>query len=305
MSTIPLTFHQFPLLPPEIRTIIWQDSLPGLDNPAIYIWKPGCWIPRNLTSAEQQTNTHGPKAKKIFWEHRHLTPVEVPIPLAHINAEAREIGIGWARKLGFQRYTIEGRGEVFARLFDPTRDILFVPRELVEEFDAELEYRCAAPDVAGRIVGALVDVERIAVAGGTLEFQGCSIPPEMSWYMMPTQGLRAFSKLKALFFVVGEQPGGLNGSVEYAEDTIMSVQPRWEIDEVDGENLFWNIQEKRFDVVNGEAAAYRELYQRIEATCAWACENLPVGLETKVEARPVLAVREGYGDYVIPPPPKH
>lgn len=294
MSTNHLTFHPFPLLPPELRTKIWHDALPDHDNPAIYTWKPGCWIPRNLTSAEQQTNTHGPKATKIFWEHRYLTPVEVPIPLAHVSAEAREIGINWARKRGFQRCTVEGRGDVFARPFDPTRDILFVPRGLVEEFDAELEYRCAAPDVAGRVVGALVDVERIAVAGGTLEFQGCYIPPEVSWYMMPTQGLRVFSKLKALFFVIGEQPGNLDGSVEYAEDTITSVEPRWEIGEVDGERLAWNIQEMRFDVVKSKSAANQELYQRIEATCVWASENLPAECEIGVEARPVFAVRVGH-----------
>lgn len=293
MSTIPLSFHSFALLPPELRIKIWQNALPDHDNPAIFTWKPGCWIPRNLTATEQKTNTYGPRAAKISWEHRHLTPVEVPIPLGRVNSEARAIGISWAHQRGFRQYPLEGRGHVFGRPFDPTRDILFVPRHLVEEFDSELEYRCAGPDVAGCVVGALVDVERIAVDGGTLEFQDCNIPPAVSWYMLPTQGLRAFSKLKALFFVIGEQPGD-SIDIEYAGEMLTSVRPRWEIEDVKGEHLAWNVQEKRFDVMDDENVANKDLYQRIEATCAWACNNLARGRDTGFEARPVFAVQPGH-----------
>lgn len=118
MASAPSTFHHFPDLPAELRISIWHHALQEIDKPALYTYKEGCWD-------AQDEHPHGPV--KINIQHEKLTPVEVKIPIAHVNREARDIATSWALKAGMKRHYIPHKEcHIFARIFDPERDILYL-----------------------------------------------------------------------------------------------------------------------------------------------------------------------------------
>ncbi|KAF7892034.1 hypothetical protein EAF00_008336 [Botryotinia globosa] len=121
-TTSPSTFPLFSSLAPELRTKIWQDSLPSVLPPALYFYKRGCWQPRILPNLTQVTTTE----LNLEFRHDLLDNIHVQTPLLFVNHEARKITLIWAHSHG-----IEICGDpICPRLsfpFNPVRDILYLP----------------------------------------------------------------------------------------------------------------------------------------------------------------------------------
>ncbi|KAJ5155405.1 hypothetical protein N7492_008208 [Penicillium capsulatum] len=195
------------------------------------------------------------------------------LPPAQVNSEVRNSAVSWARERGVVSYYPRDKVLVFARRFDPTRDTIYIRHDQVMEPDEELDLLCKGPYFDAYIAGAQSKVERTALPAGVLNMFMDGLVPELAYCGIPSHGMRASSKSKELFLVVGEQPVGM----EYSGDTITPVQPRWELGEGDGERFGWNSFERRFDTMD-ETLMSRELRLNIETTCPWGWEDMN-GLE--------------------------
>jgi hypothetical protein len=126
------TFHLFPRLPPELRVMIWRESLPEQDAPALFFYKKGCRLATDAEKTDENDETEDDTFSLSF-HHYVFEHVPVRIPLASVNYEARSIALAWVRQQGIQTVFCEERQcHVFVRAFDPTRDAIYVSRETLE-----------------------------------------------------------------------------------------------------------------------------------------------------------------------------
>lgn len=278
MASAPSTFHHFPDLPAELRISIWHHALQEHDKPALYTYKEGCWTPRSKPP-------HIPI--KLHFQHEKLTPVEVKIPIAHVNQEARDIATSWGLKQGIERHYIPHKEcYVFARVFDPDRDVLYMSAEQMSKYNNEIDTWFGGEYGDGFVLENISwDVCRLALPAETVDTDGWNRYGQGEWFMLPREGLETFDHLEEVYFVLGPQPEYLGPGIEIAE-------PRWSLEEVESRGLGWDGSTERFLIGEDEQPARREFYERVAAACkwvnselTWACEYAPL------EARPVFVVR--------------
>lgn len=280
MGSAPSTFHHFPDLPAELRISIWHHALQEIDKPALYTYKEGCWD-------AQDEHPHGPV--KINIQHEKLTPVEVKIPIAHVNREARDIATSWALKAGMKRHYIPHKEcHVFARIFDPERDILYLfGGEISEYYDEMDNWLCGGYGDELLIGNISLDVRRVALPAKTVDTIERKQEIMDPWFLSPTKGLKVFRRLKEVCFVLGPQP-------EYFGPAKEIVEPGWDLEEVEsrGLGLRWDGSRKRFEIGEDEHPARRKRYERVGVVCQWVSEKLVKRCDSdRIEARPVFVVR--------------
>ncbi|KAF7545090.1 hypothetical protein G7Z17_g9434 [Cylindrodendrum hubeiense] len=204
------SFPQFDRLPPEIRRLIWDFTLPH-DGPALclYRWR---WYAQFVDPYGEINEFEGVDRRAF---------IEVPMPIAlFVCREAREAANAWiaARHLTM-RFREETQGDILVREWDRERDPVYVPRNKWEDFCNFDEYW----DDGAREMGAAI--KHLAVPAFTGYFSIGTLAGLLDW--MPN--------LRTLYIVWAElpairkslavrPPGGMAGELHDAE-----VQPRWEM----------------------------------------------------------------------------
>ncbi|TGO44486.1 hypothetical protein BCON_0510g00010 [Botryotinia convoluta] len=168
-TTSPSTFPLFSSLALELRTQIWQESLPSEFPPALYFYKKGCWQPRIFTESDpgycdevsEQFSTEDLN-RNFEFRYDLLDNIEIQTPLLFVNHEARKITLTWARRHG-----IEICGDpLFPRLslpFNSVRDILYVSADQWDELFIEPHDRSSEEDMIDLTHGIFNEVKRLAV----------------------------------------------------------------------------------------------------------------------------------------------
>ncbi len=203
----PLTFHSFPLLPPELRQQIWHHALPAA-TPALVTYKRGCWRPRSLAAPDPAYSPSPAANNRVLeFQHARLAPVAYDVPLALVSSEACRVVAAWAVARGAR----PAEPGVYARRFDAGRDVLFVLPGGWEDFLSECDGRVERLAFLGLGVGRVrAEVRFLAIyEAGWMRYE-----------MLPAAGrlVQGFAGIEALVLVLGEtktrELGGGNESCE-------------------------------------------------------------------------------------------
>lgn len=181
--------------------------------------------------------------------------VQVDIPnLVFVNSEARAVTMQWARARGIStRYRRETRGHVFARKFDPDRDVLYVSRDKWEEF-CDLPFDETAEEMATSIrhlgLPAFTAYYSFADLGGDLMHHFVNLETLSAvWGLLPDiryskDKLLPRKKMRLLGAGLDSEDGtGTDTGVDAVtgepreERIAVEVQPRWELEIEDQETV--------------------------------------------------------------------
>ncbi|KAL3444168.1 hypothetical protein BJX65DRAFT_311134 [Aspergillus insuetus] len=150
-------FHLFPHLPTELRLQIWQDALPATlgTGSAVFPYKKGCWGPRHLTPGDPEYDSlHEDLNLNFEFDHTLLDPLEICLPLFHVNHEARSVALQWIQQQNLTtRFDKQKNELVFLRLFNADTDTLYVSRTQWHDFICEPLERPFEEDLVERHLG--------------------------------------------------------------------------------------------------------------------------------------------------------
>lgn len=178
-------FPLFPLLPTELRLQIWREALPPPISQPLYYYEKGCWGPRHLTETDPD---YDPNNDEHNWclEFRcsRLNPLEVDVPLFHVNQEARRSVSSWIQEHGLAiRFSREKQSLVFFRSFDPERDVLFVSEDRWDDFHAEPFDRMFEPDLENKNLSCFAPAfRRLAVPSTVITKEPRALGELFHWY---------------------------------------------------------------------------------------------------------------------------
>jgi hypothetical protein len=299
-------FHLFTSLAPELRDQIWRAALPDEVRPVLYFYKKGGWCPRRLLPSDERYNPETNELNVNF-EFRHdlLDAVQLEIPLFFVNREARNIALAWIREhnIDIRVYAYKyGQlpSPVFVSPFDPIYDALYIALDKWDEFLCEPDDRCFQPDMVEQFIHVQpADITRIAmpealfrgegeVAVALAELMVITIPFSFLYlYFSDLRKLqdRFFGQLQVLFIMV-DTPLDLQ-----ATNNGMKIQPRWELENIEGGAFFWNHDRGRFDFNENGYAIDEALYKLMEEINKSLGEELVKNSIRSFEVRPVFAVR--------------
>lgn len=122
----PCYFLLFQRLPLELRTLIWNMALPDAsqDKPAIFFHDNRFMRPWEAPAGHEAYCPGG-----INWYSRYfyeeMDPVQVAMPIAHVNREARQVACSQAGELGYVLSQRKNTPPVFSRGMDRGKDILY------------------------------------------------------------------------------------------------------------------------------------------------------------------------------------
>ncbi|OAA58284.1 hypothetical protein ISF_06823 [Cordyceps fumosorosea ARSEF 2679] len=153
-------FTLFPRLPTEIRLQIWRIALePEPPGPVLFPFKSGCWQPRRLTPADPHFDPVRDELNlTLEFRHELLDEVFFHVPLYSVNQEARSVAWPYIASQNLRRRSSHDDDDDdascrFARRFDPSRDVLLLPRAEAERaLLSESLDRLFEPDLTGRDV---------------------------------------------------------------------------------------------------------------------------------------------------------
>ncbi|KAF7917183.1 uncharacterized protein EAE98_010288 [Botrytis deweyae] len=219
ITTTPSTFPLFSSLALELRTQIWQESLPWEFPPALYFYKKGCWQARIFTESDpgycnEVSEQFGTEDLNRNLEFRYdlLDNFHVQTPLLFVNHEARKITLTWARSHG-----IEICGDpLFPRLslpFNTVRDILYLPAAEGFDFFMEPHNRASEEGMTNLTHGVFNEVKRLAVPESGLK----------AYFVMASfNGFSKYYNIEALYVIINTRLGLCS------IDDDLHVQSRWE-----------------------------------------------------------------------------
>ncbi|ESZ93674.1 hypothetical protein SBOR_5940 [Sclerotinia borealis F-4128] len=270
------TFPQFMSLALELRNQIWQDALPKKFEPALYFYKKGCWQPLHITELDQDPEYDPENSEhNLRLEFRHdLLDGRVNTPLVSVNHEARDIAVAWAHKHDLTIKDNQGH-PIFARPFNPERDVLYVSPSELEEFCLEATYRPFEPDMVNRNYSIRSFVKNLAISEQTWREQ-----IGIDYLIEP---LEAFP-LRVLVIVIDAPPelqGVYNG---------LGIQPRWEVQTQGGEYM-WALGEDQFRFHGSQYAGKEDLYRLTEDRGTRLAEELNAHDFPSFEVQPALVTR--------------
>ncbi|KAK0613655.1 hypothetical protein B0T14DRAFT_283249 [Immersiella caudata] len=126
------TFHPFPRLPLELRQMVWEAAVPPDFGRCVFRWRPGCWELVTASPGDSDSDSDdGSLPQLAVYNVMNLGPLEIPLPLAHVNREARQIAHAWIRR---NKCTLRSQDPIAVREFDWQQDAVFVPTQHWDEF---------------------------------------------------------------------------------------------------------------------------------------------------------------------------
>ncbi|KAF7950085.1 hypothetical protein EAE96_007385 [Botrytis aclada] len=242
-TTSPSTFHHFSSLALELRTQIWEESLPSEFLLALYFYKRGCWQPRIFTESDPSyydgvCEHYSTEDLNRNFEFRYdlLDNIHFQTPLLFVNHEARKITLTWARRHG-----IEICGDpLFPRLsrpFNPVRDILYVSADQLDELFIEPHDRSSEEDMIDLTHGIFNEVKRLAVPESMLG---------VYFSMATSDGLSDHFYIEVLYIIINT-PLDLR-----SVDDDLHVQSRWECENFQLCTFLLNSNKSAFELKESE-----------------------------------------------------
>lgn len=277
MTTTDPTFPIFSRLPPELRNRVWIEALPAKDPPALFIYKQDCWAPRWVYSHEEG---YIPGEDNLYLEFRHeqLEPVEVDIPLAFVNREARSIAFTWAKDQGIGILVRHnGRNPTFTRRFQRTYDAMYIPYDKWHGAIQGPLDRIFQPDLMGQLSRPGLGLTHMAIPEALLRASPSFLIGLFDWY----------HQVQVLYVIVGEkldlQLGGEG----------VKVQQRWELDHKGAKGYVWDAESAKFNPEGDKFLGDQALYWLVDEALTMLSEEFTRVPEVKrhFEIRPVFAVR--------------
>lgn len=217
------TFHLFPRLPPELRVMIWRESLPEQDAPALFFYEKRCWLATDAEKTDENDETEDDTISLSF-HHYGLEHVQVRIPLASVNYEARSIALTWVHQQGIQTVFCEERQcHVFVRAFEPTRDAIYVSRATLEYtfFFQECEICINKLYDDGSRAHTTPDIQPVVLPATILDidYQARGLSELFLWK----------KNIRSIFFIVGSPPSLERDAERGNSGMSLALNRRWEL----------------------------------------------------------------------------
>lgn len=266
-------FSSFRKFPAELRTHIWQQLLREDDGPALLPYKPGCLELRNASKVDSGlSRTITMLCTDIDAEL--LDKTQVALPLARVNREARDITLSEMRRnQHVSELPLYGDHccSVFARLFEPGRDVLYIEADKANRFSRdpfELAMRQQRPIMIES------SITQLALPGAFFRsLEGSTFKSIM----------RAAPHAHMVLVVVGEQPQW--------KDNGLKVQRRWVVRDAGDYRLSWSSGPGHQGFKVGQGCQDIAEFEWIKDTCDnWPPKSLDLNA---FEIRPVYATRQG------------
>lgn len=212
------SFPQFERLPPEIRRLIWDATLPiDDDGPALCLfgWR---WYIQFFDANNEMEEFKGVD---------HQPYIQVPMPAAvFVCREAREVVGPWMVKRNLtMRLREETQGHILVREWDREKDPVYVSLDLWEEFKSLQE------DWDDGIEELGASITHLALPAFTAYFSIETLSILLEW--MPN--------LLCLYIIWGELPVPRTSRIARPPNAPeghryeVEVQPRWELEAEDSE----------------------------------------------------------------------
>lgn len=276
------TFHPFLRLPPELRVIIWRESLPEQDVPALFFYKKGSWLATDAEKTNENDETEDDTISLSF-HHYVLEHVPVRIPLASVNYEARSIALAWVREQGIQAVFCEKRQcYVFVRPFDPTRDAIYVSRATWDDFCQEVEVCIDELSDDGSLAHTISDVQHVVLPATILdnEFYASHLS-ELFWWNM---------NIRSISFIIGTPPS-LEMDAERENSGMSTVMDRrWELRGGHDKAYIWDEKRNKFRRNRHAWVGGKRLYNAIEYASSELASQIGHELASDFRIQPVYVV---------------
>lgn len=264
-SLDPSIFPQFLRLPVELRIQIWRQALPNMDRLALYFLRNECW------KLEWIHCEHEEMSLTFGFHGELLSPIQIDIPLAFVNHEARQACLLWIHEQGMEvRFCKERQRLVFTCPFDENRDVVYLHDS--DDFDFH-PYNILYPlDIEERSVSIFKKTLRLAVPEKLLRTELEKLVELVEWFTVIT-----------LFVIVDSPP-----DLHLEPDT--ELQRWWQLKDSGRDALAWDLESSRFDLRprDGQDSVSRHMDQINQllgpGLSRWKHEAF--------EIRPVLAIRK-------------
>ncbi|RAK79288.1 uncharacterized protein BO72DRAFT_40844 [Aspergillus fijiensis CBS 313.89] len=264
-------FFKFSYLPAELRTQIWEDSLPQKLGRPIYRWKEGCW---QLSPCDPTTGAGQPT---LEFRHTLLQNVRMDLPQGFVNREARTIALRWLQRQG-ATITVDPAQQplTVARVFDPIHDALYISSGASEDYlHFILEPFERLEELEGQSVTTIPPAVRQIALARELFVNSAGLFHDI---------FRHFQHIQTVY-VIEDVPPDLEQPLE---DTL---QDWWELERTTGVRISWDFTRDRFTRPLSDAADDQRLWALLNRASVGLRRQFPPELQDVFEVYPVVAVR--------------
>lgn len=202
-----------------------------------------------------------------------MLDVNVELPIAYVNQEARSIALAWAQKHGFKPQRRKDQYLGFVRPFDVDRDALYLGPHQLEECFYEVFNALMAPEMENIPVSCGCAVKTLAISEKVARD-----PETLSWLREVVD--MCMMNVKELLVIVGSSDSDFEEAIR---------QRRFGFTSAPMDELSWNKETRRFKF---EAEEFDDLYG--DRTLSRFVENShgDLDFEHGFKIRPILAVQE-------------
>ncbi|PYI01948.1 hypothetical protein BO78DRAFT_423071 [Aspergillus sclerotiicarbonarius CBS 121057] len=263
-------------LPPEIRVMIWEATLPEINIYCLYFYEHGYWSSRPLIPGDPDYNPYNPEDRvQARFFHNRPGGLLYFISILFVNRECREIALRWIRRNNLHLRYING-GVMAVRPCNPPSDTLYVPWDQWDEFSHEpAEQTALQLDSAHWFTdGTCRNFTRLALPVEVLERDMNGLAEILSWY----------SEIESVFVVVNNADLQPNlGPVR------IIVELRWELEKVCDARLVWVKDRETFEWWDCRSGDER-IVQVMERAGRRLAVTMKDRLVSRFEIQPALAV---------------
>ncbi|KAF2876937.1 hypothetical protein BDV95DRAFT_601348 [Massariosphaeria phaeospora] len=151
-ATDTTVFPLFSALAAELRNQIWQEALPkNMKEPTLGLFKAGSW------------RIQGAEPDLLLGFCCDSLNVDVEMPLAFVDHEARSIALAKIREHGLAIRARRNQYPILVRPFKPTVDALYVSLSALTNILVDLVDRTFEPDLIERLVEFRLPIEKSAM----------------------------------------------------------------------------------------------------------------------------------------------
>lgn len=269
-TNIPM-FHWFSRLPVELRIQIWREALPRKDEPALFFFRKECSTLEPDSETDESNYPENSHLEFIFHEEL-LDPIQVDVPLAFVNREARGVALPWIHEQGIKLRFCEGRlHPVHARPFDARRDVVYIndSKDIAYPIERRLE-----EDVLDINVSCDFHPLHIALPETVLLTEiHCLLELLESYEVI-------------VLYIIVDSPDDLH------LDSHAKVQRLWQVKDSNGHLLQWDYEHGRFNVRAGDNTGENSVSKHIDQINQLLSATLSQGHARPFDIRPVYAIRK-------------
>lgn len=257
-----MAFSLFPNLSPELRIQIWNYAL--LEEKESSEKAVGRCFHLLLT-----------RVKNSPWYSNILDNIQIEIPLAFVNHEARDVALCWIHEQDIKvRANNNTQPYILTCEFDPMCDTLYVPLDKKPDFLNEYRQTTRWRGLGGQGFYYSVRSKLTYIAIPEALLEDADISDEM---------FQNFFDPKVHFIIANTQPD--------FEDNGMKVQQQWNLETFQGMCVSWDIEQRKFEWKTGNVIDGDALHKRMEGAIEYIDRTMIEGGIKSFEIPPVFAVK--------------